>query len=166
MMLSACRWNFTLACLAVVTLALGGCGVRGERCYPVHGRVTLDDGTPLVAGRVSFESTAKRISAEGYTDTNGEFSMTTYNPGDGALEGEHRIVVTPPPPRPIDKQRHIEEVSKFEGVKPEDIEKMQNEPAPPLIDRKYAEFETSGLKFVVEPKSGNICNLTVERLKP
>lgn len=105
------------------------------------------------------------MSAEGYTNADGEFSMTTYASGDGAILGEHRIVVTPPPPRPADNARRIAEISQFEGVTAEDIEKMKSEPAPPLIARKYADFETSGLTFTVEAKSDNVCDLTVERMK-
>ena len=156
---------FRFLLLASLTALLVGCGQAGDRCYPVRGKVLLDNGSPLIGARVSFESTSKQISAEGYTDSQGNFVMTTNATGDGALAGEHRIIVTPPPQKQQTSQQRYAEVSQFEGVTAEDLEAIKNAPPPSLIDPKYADFATSGLIFVVEPNGNNQCDLTVQRRK-
>src|SRR5262249_20370755 len=58
------RGSRRLAGLFVLALGLTGCS---HRYYPVHGKVTLDDGTPLKKGLVVFESAGaeKAVTARG-----------------------------------------------------------------------------------------------------
>jgi hypothetical protein len=122
-----------------LTLSVGlllGCG-KGEATYPVTGKVTYPDGTPLVNAQVSFESTTKPISAVGRTDASGVYKLTTYKPEDGAIRGEHRIAVLPPPqPTP----EHDDESGK----------PLEYKQVPPPIDAKYLRFDTSGLTCTVD----------------
>lgn len=128
-----CRVGFGLMLLLVV-----GCG---SRYVPVSGTVVYPDGTPareLKGGAVEFQAVDEPISARGSIDEEGRFTITTENPGDGALPGKHKVVVTPPP-------------------------NYLDAPRPMLLDPKYGQYETSKLEVVVE--SGKALQITVERPK-
>ena len=111
--------------LVAMTLAvLGGCGSDRLPTYPVSGTVSLADGTSLEYGLVEFRSVdgETTISARGYIQADGSFELSTYEKGDGAVAGEHRAIVVPPPPAEL---------------------------IPGYIDPKYRHFDRSELKFVV-----------------
>ena len=91
--------RFISACtVALVISSFGGCGgsdkwVEGrEKVYPTSGKVTLD-GKPVEGAVVMFISTAKPLSAQGLTNANGEYQLTTYADRDGAIAGEHKVTV-------------------------------------------------------------------------
>lgn len=119
--------GFKTLLLAVVTVA-AGCGDK-YTTYGVHGRVTLKDGTPLDAVRLTFELAEHQppISATASTDENGAYELGILETGDGAPAGNYRVVVSEP------------------GRFPED-------PRPRRIHSKYWSFETSGLEFTVKPE--------------
>src|SRR5262249_41535734 len=93
--------------VAVALLSLVGCG--GPRLYPVHGKVTWENGTEareLVGGLVICESENGQVGARGDIEQDGSFRLTTYKPGDGLLPGKYRVAVVEyspkePPPPPI-----------------------------------------------------------------
>ena len=96
--------------IAVVLLGLAGCG--GPRLYPVHGKVTWEDGAEareLAGGLVICESVDGKVGARGDIEQDGSFQLSTYKPGDGVLPGKHRVAVVeysprePPPPPTIDR---------------------------------------------------------------
>ena len=122
---------FAVVASASFIALLVGCGNSGEfPTYPAGGKVTFSDGTPLTQGWVTFESTdpGRAVSARGQLQSDGTFTLGTFEPGDGAIEGEHRVLVAVPTP---------------EGDDPVAMR------APPLIDPKFSRFETSGLEFTV-----------------
>lgn len=80
-----------LLALLICPLTLTGCSDK-PKMAKVKGTVTLD-GKPLPFGTVTFEAKGLR-SATGKI-VNGEITeVTTYDPGDGAPVGSHRIAVT------------------------------------------------------------------------
>ena len=74
----------------LLLLALSGCDSRPTR-VPVSGKVVID-GEPLKYGTVVFVPELGRQST-GPIDENGAFTLTCYEPGDGALIGKHRVEV-------------------------------------------------------------------------
>lgn len=122
---------------AVLALAsLTGCGERRPPTYPVTGKVTFPDGKPLAGGTVEFESevaSAEGLNARGEIQADGTFSMTTYEPDDGAIEGRHRVIVHAP--------------------QPADSGNMSGPPPAPVLHPRFRSFETSGLTITVEPKN-------------
>jgi hypothetical protein len=82
----------------VAAVLISGCFRRsGPETAEVHGRVTLN-GQPVTPGRVLFfpmgtvgEGAGK--PAQGLLNEDGEFELRTYEDGDGAVVGEHRITV-------------------------------------------------------------------------
>lgn len=79
-----------LVCAAAITSS-SGCGKATPAVFPVTGIVTYQD-QPVEGAQVMFTPTNGR-AAEGTTDAQGKFSLTTFSAGDGALEGQHRVTI-------------------------------------------------------------------------
>jgi hypothetical protein len=83
--------------LSFAFLIAAGCG--GERIVPVSGKVTLD-GQPLAKATVSFQPVAKPGSlnagpaSSAKTDTQGHYKLKGIAGQDGALVGEHRVMIS------------------------------------------------------------------------
>jgi len=132
---------FASAPLLMLVLAAGCASGR----YPVNGRVTYEDGSPVEAGPVIGEAevNGKLVGAQGNIAPDGTFSWGTKNAGDGALPGDYRVAVMP--------------------VALGDSELAEGKQ--PAVDGKFTRYESSGLTF--EVKAGpNELNITVTRPKP
>lgn len=77
--------------MLVPILALLGCGDGRPPRVPVAGTVLID-GKPLTHGFVRFIPTGARPS-QAELDENGQFTLTCFGGQDGAVFGEHAIVV-------------------------------------------------------------------------
>jgi hypothetical protein len=90
--------NAAVLSAGVAILLSSGCFSRsGPETAEVHGRVTLN-GQPVTSGRVLFFPTGTvgegaGKPAQGLLNEDGEFELRTYEDGDGAVVGEHRITV-------------------------------------------------------------------------
>ncbi|WP_442483305.1 hypothetical protein [Aeoliella sp. SH292] len=83
-----------LCLIAVCIVGLAGCRPSYQLdIAPAHGTVTLD-GKPLSAGSVLLMP-AKGRGASAPLARDGTFVLTTYNPGDGAILGKHKVIVLP-----------------------------------------------------------------------
>jgi hypothetical protein len=85
---------------AVVTgLVLAGCGNAGvgpkpKPVFKISGKITLN-GAPVANAMVSFSPKAEnQPAATGRTGTDGKYTLTTYDPGDGAAAGDYVVLVT------------------------------------------------------------------------
>jgi hypothetical protein len=82
--------------LAAIGLALAvGCQGGGDRpaTHPVSGQVTLG-GTPVEGAIVSFVPTGEGgNAASGTTDASGNYTLSTFASGDGAVAGEYGVKV-------------------------------------------------------------------------
>ena len=78
---------------------LTGCG--GSDIQPIHGKITLN-GNPIGPGDILFipdsSKGTKGKGATGSFEADGVYTLTTYNKGDGALVGHHRVVIRPRAP--------------------------------------------------------------------
>ena len=83
--------RFRLGWCVAVLAAVCGCGDGLPPRYPVSGIVTYHN-QPVAGAQVMFTSAAGR-AAEGTTDADGKFALTTYEPGDGAFAGSHRVTI-------------------------------------------------------------------------
>jgi hypothetical protein len=75
----------------VVTAVLSGCGDGRPRRVPVSGRVTID-GRPLTKGAVRLIPENAR-PATGELDSEGRYTLTTFEPGDGVVMGPCKVAV-------------------------------------------------------------------------
>jgi hypothetical protein len=125
----------TLALLPL--LGAGGCG--SQTFFPVSGKFTHKDGTPVTAGLVIFEPVSQKVSARGEIHADGTFLLGTNSNNDGAMEGEYKVLVAPPP-------------------LPEEGKRLRSPVHP-----KYQSLESTPLKFTVtRDRSKNKFNIEVD----
>lgn len=85
----AVLWVFS--CVCCCGLSLSGCSDGRPQLVRVSGQVLID-GQPLTTGAVQFVPTGARQSV-GRLDSEGRFTLTCYESGDGAVVGTHRVAV-------------------------------------------------------------------------
>ncbi len=132
-------------CSTVLLVGMAGCSSRPP-AYPVQGRVTTKDGTPVKHAVVEFRAKQGGQLARGSVDEEGRFQLTTYRANDGAVAGQHQVVV-------------VQMILGTIGGPP--IQHLHDHG--PLIDPKYNNYESSGLTALVEAKKENPVALVVER---
>lgn len=109
--------------ISFLAISLLGCGGSGNPVAPVQGVVTLD-GKPVAEMVVTFTPVPGKTesvgdvnepgkSATGSTDASGKFNLSTYERGDGALVGEHKVSIfgagpDPTPPGSVPKDFKLE----------------------------------------------------------
>lgn len=126
--------------IVAVLVGSGLLGCSGQvATYPVRGMVVYPDGKPVTKGSVEFDAIdqKKPITAAGQISPDGTFQLGTYAPNDGAIAGEHRVAV-------------IADYQIGTGIERPD------ELPPPVLDPKFRDFKTSGLKVTVKPSVNNI----------
>ena len=135
--------------ITLVACSVFGCSDDGRiPTYAARGTVTYPDGSPVTTGGIVefrlITDEFRPTSARGNIEKDGTFELSTYEPGDGAFEGTHQVLVVPlPPSGPAEAYR------------------------PQPIDRKYGKFKTSGLEFTVEQDtSKNNFDIQVEGTPP
>jgi len=81
--------------LGVLTLvALAGCNPTPST-VPVSGTLTWEDGKPISGASVRFvPATEGQREATGFTGKDGDFSLSTFTTGDGAVRGDYTVVLT------------------------------------------------------------------------
>jgi hypothetical protein len=128
----------------VPLLALLATGCASGR-YPVSGRVTYEDGTPVREGTVIGETTVdgKVVGVQGNIESDGSFTWGSDRPGDGAPPGTYKVLVMP---------RALGDLELAEGKRP-------------AVAGKYTKFETSGHTVEVKAER-NVFNVTVSPPKP
>jgi hypothetical protein len=122
-------------------LAAAGCG--SDR-YPVTGRVTYEDGSPVTEGNVIGHSGEgpSAVTVQGSVQPDGTFEWGTERPGDGARPGKYRVAVMP---------RGLGDAEMAAGMLP-------------AVDSKYGDPKTSGIEFEVKPQRNEL-NITVTKPK-
>src|SRR5262245_38678076 len=76
-------------------LLLAGCG--GSGLSPVEGQLQWSDGKPvteLEGASVTFELPEKNTNSVGMVQPDGNFSLMTASPGDGAYPGTYKVVIS------------------------------------------------------------------------
>lgn len=83
----------------ILGVCLVGCGSSSgfPKTYPVTGKVTFN-GKAIEGAMVTFKMENGKENAIGTTDSKGEFTLSMFQPGDGAVPGVYRITVSKLPP--------------------------------------------------------------------
>jgi len=110
-----------------------GCGetVEYPKTIPVSGKVT-HKGQPVPKGTITFQPDQGQ-AAVGEIQPDGAYTLTTFNQGDGALPGHHRVFVI----------ANTADPTKMPGSSP------GWKPPKDLVPKKYNKVETSGLETTV-----------------
>jgi hypothetical protein len=89
----------TILILVVSLLPLGGCTRQRPALpqpVPARGKVLLPSGQPLRGGRIQFNRLdPPNVDAFGDVATDGSFTLTTYQPDDGAVPGRYVVTISP-----------------------------------------------------------------------
>jgi hypothetical protein len=124
----------TCTAFGALLLALGcGSSDRGE----VSGRVTRPDGSPLVGARVIARADATGKSANGLTDSNGSYVLSTVEPGDGVPAGDYKASII-----------------EYRG--------MGDNMRPASISLKYGNPDESGLAFAISGGEEKVFDVVVD----
>ena len=131
------RWWVAAAVLAV---AVSGCADSGPKLYSVRGKLTYEDGKPVGARSIMFQSVEDSACvASGELEPDGSFELYHISGKPGTVAGNHKVMILPERPEWGDNK------------------------AGPLA--KYQSFDTSGLTATVETKSDNFCEVKIKRAK-
>jgi hypothetical protein len=149
-----------LLALAVVL----GCGDSSglSRRYSVSGTVTYN-GKAVEHGTIKFAPAGLEGRAAGGTISDGQYSLTTQDPDDGALPGKYKVSVVAKATDPskvelkVKKPRDgaMSEADKktVAAYYPQKIAAKAVAVAKNLVPAKYGSPETSGLTFEVKEQS-------------
>ena len=91
---NCCHLTFLFCCVSFI-----GCGSGSgfPKTYPVTGKVTLN-GKAIEGAMVTFQLADGKENAIGSTDASGEFKLSMFQPGDGAVPGQYRVGIKKLPP--------------------------------------------------------------------
>jgi len=127
--------TFLTAGLALLALS---CGNGRKPVFPVKGRVVDGKDKPAAHALVFFhpeeEIETSALNPTGHVDDNGDFTLTTYDNGDGAPAGKYVITLI----WRLPKNHPLES------------------PGADLLGGRFANPKTSKLSFVVEKKADNM----------
>jgi hypothetical protein len=139
-MKSAAGWRGGrgLAVMASACALLAGCGggTSEPKAVPASGTAN-DNGKPIEKGTIHFVPEKGR-SASGPIE-NGKFTLTTYEAGDGAVVGQHKV--------------SLEVTQEYKDREGDTATKS-------IIAKKYADHETS--KIVVDVPPGGKTDIVVD----
>tara|TARA_R100001132_G_scaffold23821_1_gene22413 strand:- start:7875 stop:8318 length:444 start_codon:yes stop_codon:yes gene_type:complete len=80
--------------LLLVMLLCYGCGQPDDRLPTARVTGTIAfDGTPLTSGNIMFFPVSGGKHAVGMIGEDGAFHLSTYESGDGAVPGKHKVVI-------------------------------------------------------------------------
>jgi|GEM_PF-1110112 len=132
---------------------LAGCGGSSDAVgkvtvYPVKGKVLLPGGQPLTSGRVVFLPLgALMIESSGPIQSDGTFSLSTAESGEGAPPGEFRVRIEP-------------DASTSNGASA-GARSARSRRLP--FPAQYADEETSGLTATVKPEPNELAPFRLEK---
>ena len=142
------------ATLAIASLVLFGCGGK-DTPVKVSGVVTLE-GKPLADASVIFWPDGNGRQANGSTDSEGKFTLTTQKAGDGALPGTYKVIVKYTGPPLVDP-------STKDWTKMRDQAAAAKRKAPDkTVHANYQSKEKTPLRADVPPSGEIALNLTKE----
>lgn len=134
-----------------IVLIAQGCGESRPKTYPVTGTVKFTDGSPVRTGFVELIPASGGPSARGSIQTDGSFSLGTFESSDGALEGDYVALVV----------QHVRPLTP-EAARRLGPEHQQHAGANTVVSLKYSTTKTSDLACQVSPNGENVVELTVE----
>ena len=137
-----------LLILSTIVFLFCGCNDGRLTTFPVSGKVVFEDGGYPMFGDIEFYEPTKQINARGKIARDGTFSLGTYEKDDGAVEGNHKVVI-------IQRTRN-HYAAQVESA----IEHDHGD----LIDDLYFDYRTSGLTAEIKSVENNQLELTVKRM--
>jgi hypothetical protein len=135
-------WRLALLVLFAATPILCGCGSEYPPRYPISGVVKFRDGSPVKTGTIEACVPGSPWTATGTIARDGTFSLTTVKPNDGAIAGEHQVIVRQLIVTYLPVKGHHDHGK--------------------LVDPKFADYKTSKLTLTVDKAGNNKVELIVD----
>ena len=132
----------------VMVLCCVGCGPRHPATVPVQGKVLFSHGKPVRMGVVEFYCPEKKLTARGTISRDGTFWLGTFAEADGAVPGSYQAIV----------------VQVLDHGAWGDLRIEHDHGG--LVDRKFADFATSGLHYTVDANQDNVFVIPVDEIAP
>ncbi len=142
---------------ALSLLITTGCGggtadVNRPQPVPATGTVTYN-GEPVAGATVTLVPQDEGRGAVGKTDASGQFTLTTYEAGDGAIPGSYRVTVAKTVAGGIPEGDVVVEMDASDGPTAEDDEAKE------MLPEKWKDPETSGLTAEIKQGGDDTLNL-------
>lgn len=149
---SGCSGRFrpSPAILLVGILFWTGCG-GAPATHVVKGRVVYSDGTPVEFGDIETLAGEPRVNARGKIKKDGSFTLTTFQENDGAVAGEHKVIIMQTATSPLAALGKLPPIEHAHGHD---------------MDAKYRSYDSSGLSFQVEAGVENEVTLVIDKFTP
>ncbi|HPP51834.1 MAG TPA: carboxypeptidase-like regulatory domain-containing protein [Thermoguttaceae bacterium] len=144
-MSATARAIFLLSVFTLTVVLPFGCGPKRPKTVQVTGKVTYK-GQPLEGARVMFH-TQGGPPATGTTDKEGRFRLETFSTEDGALIGEHTVIISKYVPVPNGAASSSGAPDDMRGPGPPRIRQ--------LVPARYTTPATSPLKAKVTAEGPN-----------
>lgn len=138
---------FGILLLLLICGAQAGCKEGPLKTYPVKGKLVYEDGTFPKFGDIEFYSETHRVNARGIIERDGTFTVSTFQKGDGAVGGKHKIIVTQNLASPL-TARLRQEIDHDHGK---------------IISRQYNDYRTTDLECEISPGGVNQIELVVKQ---
>lgn len=154
-----------LACLAFSGVLLTGCGGGGEgppEVVPVSGNVEYN-GQPVVGATVQFFAEGAPRPARGVTGEDGSFTLTSYEPNDGAVPGTHQVLVTRTGAEEIDEPVAAVTDLEAEGYVAAMKDAEQSKRGNGGLPGRYAELTRTDLTVNITPGEPNVVKLQLKK---
>jgi len=171
MMPTTARW---LLCVSFGCAALAGCG-RAQRwpalTEPTTAVVKLD-GKPVEGALVMLGPVGKGYASQGTTAADGKATLTTFRPGDGAVAGRYKVLVSSEevrdnpalkfPDPAIDREAY--DLARHKAAAAGLTYYLVRQ----LLPQRYVSFDTSGLEAEIRRGSVNevVLDLSSEAASP
>jgi hypothetical protein len=163
--------SVALSLVSWALFSMVGCGDPGQGAaarkptHKVSGTITMGD-SPVVNATVTFSPKQGQPPALGKTDSSGKYTLTTYDAGDGAVEGDYVVTVSK------------SGGSGSTGPTPEEIHQAVSSGQPPptshsgprqggsssdsLLPEKYRMANTSTLTATVVAREENVFDFSLD----
>jgi hypothetical protein len=132
--------------IGIGILAIVGCGDGRIPTYEVNGQVNVNgrpaEGAIVVFCPVDPSAEVEHLRPAGMANASGQFTLTTFEPNDGAPAGEYKVLVKWPAPTPAAQQREERPGSANKG--------------PDRLRGKYYSFESTPLQATIEEQSNQL----------
>ena len=157
------RW---ILCFSIACAVLAGCGRSQKwpaRTEPTTAVVRLD-GKPVEGALVMLGPVGKGYASQGTTAADGKVTLTTFRPGDGAVAGRYKVLVSSEevrdnpalkfPDPAIDREAY--DLAKHKAAAAGLAFYLRRQ----LLPERYVSFDTSGLE--AEIRQGSVNEVVLE----
>jgi hypothetical protein len=137
-------WAIYVSGLAAIFFS--GCGDGRIPTYPVTGSVSVNgrpaEGAIVVFCPLGTAAEVEHLRPAGMADASGKFTLTTFEPSDGAPSGEYKVLVKWPAPVPAAQERDARPGGANKG--------------PDRLRGKYYSIDSTPLKATIEEQSNDL----------